>query len=113
MEINYILQGLIKDGVAVVCSGPDDVIKLSEWVEVLCPGCGERIRAYKGIVGEKRDGGKFAIRLELFRGSLDYGWDSPSYYERRGMTVVNFSALNCDLGTFNTDDADLSLLFNT
>ena len=64
MEKNYILEELIHKGVAVVCYSSEDVIKLSEWVDVLCPGVGSRIRCYKNAVGSKEYGGKIAIRLE-------------------------------------------------
>ena len=112
MEKNYILEELIHKGAAVVCYSAEDVIKLSEWVDVLCPGVGSRIRCYKNAVGSKEYGGEIAIRLEKWHDTIDYGWDRPSYYEKRGFTLVNILELQCDFGEFETNDVGMNgLLF--
>ena len=108
MEKNYILQELIRKGVAIVCYNSGEVVKLGDWVEVLYPGCGFCIKAYKKNVTAEEFDGKIAIRLEEWHGSLDYGWDRPSYYIMRGLAVVNFSELNCDFGEFKTNDVGIN-----
>lgn len=112
MEKNYILQDMIKKRVAVICRGSGDVVKLSELVEALYPGFGSRIICYKKSADSKEYGGEIAIRLEEYHGSLDYGWDRPSYYKRRGFVVVNLFELDCDFGEFETNDMGMNgLLF--
>ena len=112
MEKNYILQDLIRKGVAVVCHNSEEVIKLGDWVEALYPGEGIYVKKYKNNLSIKEFGGEIAIRIQQWHNGIDCGWDRPSYYKRMGFDVITFTELNCDFGTFDVDvDGIRELLF--
>jgi hypothetical protein len=110
---NMILDKLIREGVAVICHSPEEVMELSEMVESLLPGRGNCVASYVNSFNHPDCSGEIAIRLEVyFDNSFDYGWDFPSYYKRVGRRLVNLSELYCDFGEFNVNAGNVcDLLF--